>query len=226
METQHRYLSGKAAKEILQVSDNTLRRWANEGKIDYIRNTARGKRFYDISSIINEQKKINHNTVLANTAKQLSKTDSYTDLCKKGSNVLLKQYNIIDKPLKSIKCASDDTCIDYAYSTKESEQNYKKPVIQSSNVYCYCKVNKKTQQPKLEEQIEKLKQLYHNPEIISCVATNDLNWKKNNILILINKLKEKKIKELIINKSEFISNSLIELITELCLMYDIKVINI
>jgi DNA-binding transcriptional MerR regulator len=50
---QSRYLSGKAVKKMLNVSDNTLRRWANENKIDYIRNTAKGKRYYDITSILN-----------------------------------------------------------------------------------------------------------------------------------------------------------------------------
>lgn len=45
------YVSSKTAKELLEVSDNTLRRWANEGKIDFIRNSERGKRFYNINSL-------------------------------------------------------------------------------------------------------------------------------------------------------------------------------
>lgn len=45
------YVSGKTAKELLEVSDNTLRRWANEGKIDFIRNSERGKRFYNVNSL-------------------------------------------------------------------------------------------------------------------------------------------------------------------------------
>lgn len=46
------YVSGKIAKELLQVSDNTLRKWTNTGKIDFIRNGTKGKRFYNINSIL------------------------------------------------------------------------------------------------------------------------------------------------------------------------------
>ena len=49
--TKTNYVSGKTAKELLEVSDNTLRRWANEGKIDFIRNCEKGKRFYNINSL-------------------------------------------------------------------------------------------------------------------------------------------------------------------------------
>ena len=46
------YVSGKIAKEFLKVSDNTLRKWADTGKIGFIRNGAKGKRFYNINSIL------------------------------------------------------------------------------------------------------------------------------------------------------------------------------
>jgi putative resolvase len=46
------YVSGKTAKELLQCSDSTLRRWANEGKIDYTRHSKGGKRFYNINKFI------------------------------------------------------------------------------------------------------------------------------------------------------------------------------
>lgn len=46
------YVSGKIAKEFLKVSDNTLRKWADTGKIGFIRNRAKGKRFYNINSIL------------------------------------------------------------------------------------------------------------------------------------------------------------------------------
>jgi len=227
---QHRYLSGKSAREILNVSDNTLRRWANTGKINYIRNSEKGKRFYDIYSIINENKIINQQTALANNTKKLSKNDSDVDLYSKSLNQLSKldintHFNIIDKPLDKIKNTVDDTSIDYNYND-DFLKNYKKNHTDVSNIYCYCKVNKTSQEDILEEQINKLKQLYSNSEIISCVSTNDMNWKKNKILKLINNMKENKIKELVINKSEYISDKLIDLITDLCLIYNIKVIKI
>lgn len=46
------YVSGKIAKEILQCADSTLRRWADEGKIDFTRNSKNGKRFYNINKFI------------------------------------------------------------------------------------------------------------------------------------------------------------------------------
>jgi putative resolvase len=52
--TKVNYVSGKTAKTLLEVSDNTLRRWANEGKIDFIRNNEKGKRFYNVNSIITD----------------------------------------------------------------------------------------------------------------------------------------------------------------------------
>ena len=45
-----KYASGKVAKEVLGVCDNTLRKWADSGRIATIRNSERGKRFYDIKS--------------------------------------------------------------------------------------------------------------------------------------------------------------------------------
>jgi predicted site-specific integrase-resolvase len=226
---QHRYLSGKAAREILDVSDNTLRRWANNGTINYIRNSEKGKRYYDIYAIINENKNINKKTTLANHTKRLPTADSEGNLSKLESKVphinkLEKQYNIIDKPLSKIPTSMDDTTIDY--SNIDFSMYTKKKMSDENLIYCYCKVNKKTQQEYLDKQVDKLKQLYTNSEIISCVSTNDLNWKKNNIIKLISVMKEKKVKELIINKSEFISDKLIELITELCTLYEINVIKI
>ena len=52
--TKTNYVSGKTAKTLLEVSDNTLRKWANEGKIDFIRNNPKGKRFYNINSIVTD----------------------------------------------------------------------------------------------------------------------------------------------------------------------------
>lgn len=50
--TNPKYVSGKTAKEILQCSDNTLRRWANENKIDFTRYSEKGKRFYNVDKFI------------------------------------------------------------------------------------------------------------------------------------------------------------------------------
>lgn len=228
-QTQHRYLSGKHAKEILGVSDNTLRRWANTGKIEFYRNSPNGKRFYDIYSVVNESNIANQKLILSNATKILSKNDSNIDLASYDKKIsktelLIKQYNIIEKPLNKISTTMDDSTInysniDFSMYTKKSEDT-------DNTIYCYCKVNKKTQQDYLDKQIKKLKQLYINSEIISCVATSDSNWKKNNILKLINNMKDNKIKELIINRSDFISDKLIELISDLCLIYNIKVIKI
>jgi len=230
---QHRYLSGKAAREILDVSDNTLRRWANTGKINFFRNSEKGKRFYDIYSIINENKINNQRMSLANNTIKLSKTDSDIDLFNKDSitKPIVKSLSktnmnkfIEDNPINKIKISKDDTEINY--NLIDFSNYHKKKDIDENKVYCYCKVNKNTQKELLDEQIKKLKQLYSNSKIISCISTNDLNWKKNNILNLINGMKENKIKELIINKSDFMSDNLIDLITELCLIYNIKVIKI
>ena len=60
--TKPNYVSGKVAKETLQCSDNTLRRWANEGKIDFTRFSEKGKRFYNVTSLLtgsNSSSKIN-----------------------------------------------------------------------------------------------------------------------------------------------------------------------
>jgi len=49
------YVSGKIAKQIVGCSDNTLRAWADSGKINVIRSKNNSKRFYDISSFISNE---------------------------------------------------------------------------------------------------------------------------------------------------------------------------
>jgi len=49
------YVSGKIAKQIIGCSDNTLRTWANTGKINVIRSKNNSKRFYDVSSFISNE---------------------------------------------------------------------------------------------------------------------------------------------------------------------------
>lgn len=78
--TKVNYVSGKTAKTLLEVSDNTLRRWANEGKIDFIRNSEKGKRFYNVNSfnsnsssgseISNQKREICYCRVSSNSQKE------------------------------------------------------------------------------------------------------------------------------------------------------------
>jgi predicted site-specific integrase-resolvase len=222
----HRYLSGKSCKEILQVSDNTLRRWSNEGKIKYIRNSERGKRFYDISSLINEQKIINQATLLSNNIKSLTKNNSDVDLKKQyNMNDLHAYHNIIMTPIELIKGSKDDSSINYAYDKNEI-LNIKKQQILDNNIICYCKVQKKMQKKELEKQINKLQRLYIGADIITSIAINDTNLEKNGIMSLLNKIKENKLKKLIINKSDYITDALIANITDICKIFEIEVISI
>lgn len=46
-----KYVSGKVAKTILGTTSSTLRRWADNHTINVIRNTPKGKRYYDINSL-------------------------------------------------------------------------------------------------------------------------------------------------------------------------------
>jgi excisionase family DNA binding protein len=50
------YLPSKEAAQKLGVSDQTLRNWANAGKIDYIR-TPGNQRKYNVSSIMEDAQK-------------------------------------------------------------------------------------------------------------------------------------------------------------------------
>ncbi len=50
-----KYVRGAAAREILKVHNDTLRRWADGGKIAYIRHGNKGHRLYDINSILGRE---------------------------------------------------------------------------------------------------------------------------------------------------------------------------
>ena len=50
-----KYVSSKIAKELLQVHTDTLRRWADSGKIASIRHGVKGHRYYDINSILGKK---------------------------------------------------------------------------------------------------------------------------------------------------------------------------
>ncbi len=50
-----KYVSSKIAKEHLQVHTDTLRRWADSGKIAFIRHGDKGHRLYDINSILGRE---------------------------------------------------------------------------------------------------------------------------------------------------------------------------
>jgi predicted site-specific integrase-resolvase len=58
------YVSGKIAKQIIGCSDNTLRTWADSGKINVIRSKNNSKRFYDVSSFISNESSSLENIII------------------------------------------------------------------------------------------------------------------------------------------------------------------
>ncbi len=58
------YVSGKIAKQIIGCSDNTLRAWADSGKINAIRSKNNSKRFYDVSSFISNESSSLENIII------------------------------------------------------------------------------------------------------------------------------------------------------------------
>lgn len=206
MSENQKYISGKEAQKHLNVSQNTLRRWANNGQINYIRNSEKGKRFYNIESLIVMRSKPNtHMTT------QLTKKDSENNL-----NIIQKNKKkierIFNKPKDQITNITDDINIDYKY------------LNQLKSIYCYCKVFKKNQNNLLEEQKNKLYKLYDNCNLICVTSNNELDWHKNKILYLLKEMKDNKILKLIINDSEFIGSKLLSLLTDLCELYKITMV--
>ena len=53
----NRYIGGKQTCEILGVHMQTLYNWEREGKIETIRHSERGKRFYNVEKYLNDNKK-------------------------------------------------------------------------------------------------------------------------------------------------------------------------
>ncbi len=68
MNNRPNYVSGQVAQEVLGVHANTLRRWANEGKIDFIRKTPQSKRLYNVDKVISEN---GNNTTADDIKKQI-----------------------------------------------------------------------------------------------------------------------------------------------------------
>ena len=56
MNKQDKYIGGKQACEILGVHMQTLYNWEKSGKIEIIRHSEKGKRFYNIEKYLNENK--------------------------------------------------------------------------------------------------------------------------------------------------------------------------
>jgi predicted site-specific integrase-resolvase len=56
MNKQDKYIGGKQACEILGVHMQTLYNWEKLGKIEIIRHSEKGKRFYNIEKFLNENK--------------------------------------------------------------------------------------------------------------------------------------------------------------------------
>ncbi len=50
-----KYVSSRDARKILNVHNDTLRRWADTGKIDFIRHGDKGHRLYNVSSILGRE---------------------------------------------------------------------------------------------------------------------------------------------------------------------------
>ena len=50
--TKSNYVTSQVAEKVLGVHSNTLRRWADTGKIDYVRPTIRGKRLYNVNQVL------------------------------------------------------------------------------------------------------------------------------------------------------------------------------
>ena len=56
MNKENKYVGGKQACEILGVHMQTLYNWEKSGKIEIIRHSDRGKRFYNVEKYLNENK--------------------------------------------------------------------------------------------------------------------------------------------------------------------------
>lgn len=128
-EEQSKFLSGKAVKKLLQVSDNTLRRWANEGKINFIRNTSKGKRYYDITSILNYN---------ADSGK-LKSTFIKSESCISLDSVITNESDHVEKITK----ASETKCI-YAYCRPTPDAGVTKQESKIIELYNNVKIIKST----------------------------------------------------------------------------------
>ena len=63
MNKDNKYVGGKQACEILGVHMQTLYNWEKSGKIEIIRHSEKGKRFYNVEKYLNENKQKTNNDI-------------------------------------------------------------------------------------------------------------------------------------------------------------------
>lgn len=200
IEEQSKFLSGKAVKQLLQVSDNTLRRWANEGKINFIRNTSKGKRYYDITSILNfnaESGKLKSTFIRSESTSSLLSTDSkYKVNVSVGSN--LNEYTNASETSENTDCT-----------------NFQK------KIYAYCRPIPEAGVTKQEANI---KELYPDVNIIKSTCSNK-DWKYNKILdYIITDAHANKIDKLILYNENIISKIYYPVIEHIMRLYNIEIV--
>lgn len=202
IEEQSKFLSGKAVKQLLQVSDNTLRRWANEGKINFIRNTSKGKRYYDITSILNfnaESGKLKSTFIRSESTSSLLSTDSkYKVNVSIGSN--LNEYTNVSETSENTDC--------------EHSNLHKK-------IYAYCRPIPEAGVTKQEANI---KELYPDVNIIKSTCSNK-DWKYNKILdYIVTDAHANKIDKLILYNENIISKIYYPVIEHIMRLYNIEIV--
>jgi predicted site-specific integrase-resolvase len=193
------YISGKEVKKLIKVSDNTLRRWANQGKIKYTRNTPKGKRFYDVSSIISDIPLYN---TLSNNIEKLSLVDKLDDTLNKNQDS--------NSPEMSKNDIVDNPTIDKLFKEKQ--------------IYCYCRVSTEKQMNKLNIQIKLLEEHFPNAVIISDIGENNEWNNRKGILRILKDMKDNKIKELIVYDKRIIYGKSYDLIKYILSLYDINIL--
>lgn len=201
IEEQSKFLSGKAVKQLLQVSDNTLRRWANEGKINFIRNTSKGKRYYDITSILNfnaESGKLKSTFIRSESTSSLLSTDSkYKVNVSVGSN--LNEYTNASETSENADCSNN---------------------IQKK-IYAYCRPIPEAGVTKQEANI---KELYPDVNIIKSTCSNK-DWKYNKILdYIVTDAHANKIDKLILYNENIISKIYYPVIEHIMRLYNIEIV--
>lgn len=193
-EEQSRYLSGKAVKKMLNVSDNTLRRWANENKIDYIRNTAKGKRYYDITSILNLNNDVTKlKSTFIRSGSQMSLAESTTPVETDDENNS-DSSDVIDNKIGKL-------------SINKKIYAYCRPVLNAS----------------ISKQESAILEKYPDVMFIKSTCSNK-DWQFNKILdVIINDAHNNKIDQLILYNSEVISKTYYPVIEHVLKLYKIKI---
>ena len=213
------YLSGKEACLILGVHERTLHNWDRQKKIDVIRSSTSGKRFYNVNKFIQNNKnfKINNNENNNNENNDNEENNNEENNNEENNNNENNKNENNNNDANDIEhnITNNKNNIEHNITNNKNNVNNIEHNItnnknnENNNIiikkYCYVRVDSINQKSELKKKKKILQNLYPNHTIIEDFAIEH-NYDRYGLNMIFELLFNNKIDELVIfNKNDIIN---------------------